>query len=84
MLQWFKKIFKNDTEPEIRKVLLTNNVWAFGFSSKNHVNQPYFHLKYKVLKEGSLKEMSIYFDKMDKLQQLTYKNWILIIKEKDI
>lgn len=78
----FAKVFQK--ELEVNRILIAPNIWAFGFKNQSRINKPYFYTKYKVLKEGTLKEMSLYFDKTDKFNDLTWKGWILICKEKSL
>lgn len=69
---------------EIRFVEICNQprIYAFGFKDKDRINYRYFTLKYKILKEGNIKQLSLYVDHIEKLNKLTYKNWILVVKEK--
>jgi len=76
------KVFQK--ELEVNRVLIHPGIWAYGFRSEARVNKAFFYAKYKVLKEGTFKEMTIYFDRLEKFNDLTWKDWILICKEKDL
>jgi len=86
LIDIFKNVFKSKPKPtEINQVELfaSYKIYAFGFKSKDDVNYKYYRLKYKILKEGTMKHLALYIDHIELLNKLTNKNWILIVKEKN-
>jgi hypothetical protein len=85
LVKIFSNIFKSKPKPVVVKqveLFQTCKIYAFGFKSQDDINYRYFRLKYKILKEGTMKHLSVYVDHIETLNKLTNKNWIIIVKEK--